>query len=563
MENTSLARFNKRKKVKNLHTVYEKADEILVNEFLNSEVDEENVNNTFKATEEYYDVSVSKEEAEAFLIRFKKEFNDERFNQLVADCKKDVINSIVTPFGLGKIVAAYDKTGGNVDTIHNVREGVYATEKEKEAYENNESYYKTNKNEVTGKNTKTDPYHNDTRFKKKAKKTNEEKGERYDDLYQEQERFGAEVQLDHIISSSEIHNDAGRILSEQNGVDLSVKDSNLAWTNAYVNKRKSNIPMKEFVEEIPKIIEQKESSIQRNKEKLKNMPDDTPEQSHYKRKIEDAVNKEEKHIKELESCNIEAMLKADKKAREDYNKEINTYYKGKKFIKNTAITGVKEGAKMGIQQALGLVITEFFTAIFDEIMDIYKNGFYTEFDDSFFSVLKERIKRIGNRLKNSWKDVLIAFKDGAISGFISNLVTTVINTFVTTGKRVVRIIREGIFSLFRAVKILLFSPEGMSLEDRMHEVKKLIATGLIVSLGVIIEEYIDVLIKGTAFLEPFSDILTSIFVGAITGLSITMVVYYLDKKKNDKDAIDKLLSQSEQSYENIENMMNLSPAMNN
>ena len=66
-----------------------------------------------------HDFSVSKEEAKEFLDQFKKDFNQERFDKLIIDCRKEVINSIVTPFGLGKIIAAYDKAGGNVTTVHN------------------------------------------------------------------------------------------------------------------------------------------------------------------------------------------------------------------------------------------------------------------------------------------------------------------------------------------------------------------------------------------------------------------------------------------------------------
>jgi hypothetical protein len=124
--------------------------------------------------------------------------------------------------------------------------------------------------------------------------------------------------------------------------------------------------------------------------------------------------------------------------------------------------------------------------------------------------------------------------------------------FITTGKRVVRIIREGIYSLFRAVKMLIFPPENMTYEEAMHEAKKVIASGLIISLGVIAEQYIDTLIKGSVILEPLSDILTTIFVGAITGVAVTMTVYYIDKKKNDKDAIPELIKQTNETLDNSE-----------
>lgn len=195
--------------------------------------------------------------------------------------------------------------------------------------------------------------------------------------------------------------------------------------------------------------------------------------------------------------------------------------------------------------------------MFDEILDIYKNGFSNGFEnDRFFSVLKERLKNIALRIQEKWKDVAIAFKDGFLSGFISNLVTTAINMFVTTGKRVVRIIREGIYSLFKAVKMLIFPPENMTYEEAMYEAKKVIASGLIITLGVIAEQYIDSLIKGSVILEPLSDILTTIFVGAITGLAVTMTVYYIDKKKNDKDAIKKLINETDEKFDNLEVLLN-------
>ena len=82
----------------------------------------------------------------------------------------------------------------------------------------------------------------------------------------------------------------------------------------------------------------------------------------------------------------------------------------------------------------------------------------------------------------------------------------------------------------------------------MNEAKKIIATGLIVSLGVLLEEAVSEFLRGI----PFSNILTSIFVGALTGIAITMTVYYIDKKKNDKDAIQKLIKQTTETLDNSE-----------
>ncbi|MGB0992996.1 MAG: hypothetical protein ACPG32_11070, partial [Akkermansiaceae bacterium] len=144
------------------------------------------------------------------------------------------------------------------------------------------------------------------------------------------------------------------------------------------------------------------------------------------KKIDDLKNKDSLSIKEqnelrkleeLSKIDDKKAMEADKKARQEIDNEINkTYYTSEKFIKNTTKEGVAEGSKMGMQQALGLVITEFFTALFDEIVDIYKNGFYDSFDDPrFFDILKNRLNNIVKKIKAKWKDVVIAFKDGFLS----------------------------------------------------------------------------------------------------------------------------------------------------
>lgn len=529
MPTSSSERFKRRKKLKNTITAYSnQIEDNDVHEFLDSCCDNEKVDSVYKKTEKFYDASVSENEAQAFLIQFKKEFNQTRFEQLVSDCKKDIINSIVTPFGLGKIVAAYDKVGGNVDTVHNVRDGVYATNEEKQAYDNRGDY-------------NSDEYHKDSNFINinKQHSQNRKDGNAIDYMTGNKLERNKSHDLDHIKSAKEIHDDPGRVLAEIKGTTIANTDTNLAPTTAGSNRTKKADSMEDFL-----------AKKNENLKKIDNLEN------------KDSLSKQEQNelrkLKELSQIDDKKAMKADKKARQEIDKEINkTYYTSGKFVKSTAKAGALEGSKMGMQQALGLIIAEFFAAVFDEIIDIYKNGYSTSFeDDRFFSVLKERLKRIANRIKAKWKAAAIAFKDGFISGFISNLVTIVINTFVTTGKRVVRIIREGIYSLFKAVKVLIFPPENMTYEEALHEAKKLLATGLIVSLGVIVEQYIDTLIKGTAVLEPFSDILTTIFVGAVTGLAITMTIYHIDKKKNDKDAVKMLITKTNESFDNIDSMLN-------
>lgn len=533
----------------------------LVNEFLHSKVDTNLINSmTASMDENYkfeYDFSVSSEEAKEFLEQFKKDFNQERFDKLIIDCRKDVINSIVTPFGLGKILSAYDKVGGNITTTHNFKKGIVSTLEDKSRYEEwqrilnpNESDY-TYKVDSNGKIKKITPIQQDRethhdKLKDKWKKDQYQKmteGETVTDGYtgkklgtktNNQIKKDNSIDGEHITSVSEIENDLkNHLFARGNSKEerlshrakLSGHEDNLTLIDGGMNSSKSDSDLMEWAN----------SSISKEHAKKTGNPNITNAEYYEldNQRIQEAYNKSKNHIKSTQLRN--QVIKQ--------GKEI-------------ASTGAIEASKMGMQQAIGLVMTEFFTALFDEILDIYKNGFSNGFeDDRFFIVLKERLKNIALKIKAKWKDVAIAFKDGFLSGFISNLVTTAINMFITTGKRVVRIIREGIYSLFKAVKMLIFPPENMTYEDAMHEAKKVIASGLIISLGVLAEQYIDTLIKGSVILEPFSDILTTIFVGAITGIAVTMTVYYIDKKKNDKEAIQELLRHTDKKFDNVESSL--------
>lgn len=73
--------------------------------------------------------TLSKTETQYFIKLYYSNPHNARFEQMIQECKQSIIQSIVVPFGLGKILAAYDKVGGNVDTIHNARKGIYATKK--------------------------------------------------------------------------------------------------------------------------------------------------------------------------------------------------------------------------------------------------------------------------------------------------------------------------------------------------------------------------------------------------------------------------------------------------
>ena len=279
-----------------------------------------------------------------------------------AELEKTVIKSLTTSFGLDFLLFN-DKLGGNVDTIHNARNSVYATKIEENRYLQKGKY-------------NSDLYHQDPNYKARGKsdKAKHQQGTLTDTYRNSTLKQNEKRQLDHVISAHEIEQDAGRILAELDGVKLANQDSNLSSTLAYINTKKSDKSVEEFVASIPAAIQEKQNSLEKNKAKLAFLPNNTPEEQDNRRKLEDKIRNEQSHIDALQSVDKEKMLEADKKARTAYNSQVNwNYYASSKFFKNTATEAGKAGLSMGLRQALGLVLAELWFELKEAIPRIYRN----------------------------------------------------------------------------------------------------------------------------------------------------------------------------------------------
>jgi hypothetical protein len=426
-------------------------------------------------------VTVTVEDADALITELRSKWSDQQTNQLLGDCRKAVLNSVIGPFGLGSIVAAMDKNGGNVTTNHNAKQGVYARTEEEYvrtdyagyAYEKSSDQYK------------------DKAIIENAQMIQDEYTGDYLDYSQ--------VDCDHIKPTNKYHQEGGWRQSKQTRKEFGADSGNFAMTSSSGNRSLGDKEKRDWQEKVAT-----DKSGQTNKDRY----------GHDNRRVNAAVARGEKT--------------AEKHSDSMTQKAI---YDGGR----AAVTGATEAGKMGLQQSIGLLLTEFFSASFDEISDSYKNGFRDSLENQkFFDALKMRLGRIAERVAARWKDALIAFKEGAISGFLSNLVTMLINMLVTTGKRIVRVIREGFMSILKALKMALFPPTGMTRAEAGDAALKLLATGITVSLGILAEEVVEKSV--TAFLTanmpplaPLASTVSAVLVGAITGIATALVVSALDK----------------------------------
>ena len=433
------------------------------------------------------DVDVSggcRVEAIALLDKCYGMYDDEKFDRLMQDCQNSVLTTIIRPFGLGKVLSE-DKLGGNVTTIHNAKQGIRANKEE--AYDRKSYTNSKNRNGESfagGGKKSVGSQHTRSQMNSAGELT---------DVYTGKKEVAKNTSPDHKNSLSEFDRNGGYMLSDKDKADFATDGDNLGSTRRDINQSMRDLDKKEWAQK--------------------------------KQNGREVTNAEHYEIDEerLAEQHRQGQEVAEKHAPST-SKKVNFY--GKAIAK----TGASEAAKMGTQQAVGLLLEEFVRAVFFEIKDCWNNGFIEgTATDTFFDSLKERLFRIAEKVSAKWKDALDAFKDGAISGFFSNMITTLINLFKTTAGRTGRMIREGAMSLFRAIKMLLFPPEGMTFSVASHEASKLLLAGVTVAGGIMFEEFIEKSVLQVPVLGQFASVITPVLIGLVTGLASTFAVYWLDK----------------------------------
>ncbi|MFA0570481.1 hypothetical protein [Vibrio gallaecicus] len=289
------------------------------------------------------------------------------------------------------------------------------------------------------------------------------------------------MDFDHNKSLKSVHDDGGFMLSDAKKAEFGADSDNHSFTHQSINRSKGDKDHKEFVEN--------------------------------------------SNNQDLDKRRTNAVHAQGEKAAEKYVPS-DPVDKTIWIAKEGAKDGLKTGSHQGLQQAMGAMLSSFISSTFEEVKDILSNGWKNgQYNDSWLSVLKTRLGRVVKKVLGEWKNVVAAFSTGAISGLFSAISTAVINMFVRTSKNAVRLIREGFMSLMKAIKTLVFPPEGMTIKQAAHEASKVFATGLVVTGGILATETIATFINGI----PFSNTISMVIGGLLSGLGSLFVVYLLDK----------------------------------
>lgn len=417
--------------------------------------------------------------------------NENTYDNLFTQYNRVIIEALLTSFGLDLLLIK-DQYGGDVDTVYNVRKidtdsnMTYKNQRNMENYKNLEAYdsalYHKDKNFSDIKHEARVKFFED--FKPiKDEYTGNDIG-----FYGHSKGISPDkkAELDHIISASEVHHDRGRVLAGLDGKKLANSDENFAWTNKSLNASMQDKNIKEYV----------------------NSSD----------KINDFTK--------------ERMLEKDKEAREIYNRKINiAYYTSINFRKDVFNSAAKVGVRMGIRQALGFVLTEVVFAVMDE----FKKIKVTKLKEILASVTKG-IKKGFENAKLKYKEIIEKLKSGVLAGIIASLSTTLINTFFTTTKNIVRVIRQTWASLIEALKILFFNPNNLPFGERMRTVAKLIVTGASIIISIFIREFLDK--SGLTLIPVIGETLGSFLEILSLGFISCSLLYFLDRN----ETVNKIVS---------------------
>jgi len=213
-------------------------------------------------------------------------------------------------------------------------------------------------------------------------------------------------------------------------------------------------------------------------------------------------------------------------AEQSISKDLpDTLHRVKYHTKDLVKTGARDAARNGVRQALGVLFYEFINGCIVELKRIFRERNQDNLLDRIMSAMKQVMARVLAKLKSAMDAAL----HGAVQGFFHTLIVFIINNFITTAKKVVTILREGMSSLWKAIKLMVNPPKGMSAMEVAREVSKIFIGVAVTTIGILLEGALNGLLTSVPFLAPFAGILSPVLMGIITGVVAALLVYGVDR----------------------------------
>ncbi|KAB2865576.1 MAG: hypothetical protein F9K39_01250 [Exiguobacterium chiriqhucha] len=397
---------------------------------------------------------------------------------LMKQYKEIAFTKVIQEFGLGPFLNDYKK-GGNVTTLHNAQEGVFADQEVEARFSRGYS-----------QEVREEMYEKD--FAKMRKREFKQNDSITDEYTGQSLNKDGRTHRDHVVSASEIHqNDEARLyMTDEARGKMAVDEQNLAWTNGSLNQSKGDKDFKVWLDS-------------------PNPKDPTQ------------TNRDRYGVDEQAA--MEKYIEAKKHVKKSVTKAKHTYY-----AKNLAKTGASQGLRVGAKQAIGLFLYELQHTLFKELKVFFKS--FKQFTnwDARIEAFKQCLERVYAHMMQQMKRFATAFTDGFIGGFMGNLLTVFINTFMTTSKNLARLINDGVTGLWSAFKLLCQPPEGMTSQTAIKEATKLVVAAVATTVGVLLTESFVTYLQTTPF-AMFAQLIGGLIGGILTGIVVATLMYAIDE----------------------------------
>ena len=407
------------------------------------------------------------------------ELKAKRIDELLDSCRDQVLQQIIGPFGLTPAMFD-DKTGGNVTTTQNFEQGIVANEADAARH----AEYRNNLESKIERS----PY--DAELPSKRKEMFQS-GETINSAWTGKElpRDGR-THLDHVTSVERIERNAraNLVMSKEERVAMANAPENLVPSESDINQSMGHKDKEEWA-------------------------------GTYSNKTPDKTNAERFGV------DVERLKATKTKSEQHLQKEL-LKAQFKKQGQELLESGISEARKNALRHATGMLFYELVNGTYLEVKRIAQEP---ESQDNFVDHVIQALKNVAERVKGKIEHIFKSLLAGGVQGFISNLLTYIINTIVTTSAKVVTIIREGLKGLWEAVKFVANPPPGMTGIEVARQATKIIAGVITMSLGLIFDQTVEGFILSIPILAPLAGIISPAITAIITGVVTALVVFGIDR----------------------------------
>lgn len=458
------------------------------------------------------------------------ELRQQRLDRLYQECRKQVVSQLIGPFGLNPMMFE-DRNGGNVTTLHNFErddDSYVATAEDRELHKHSKEDYNRAEYTLDNKAKAQAAGHGDSDWNSKRdahleRGMDEYTGQSFEtaaDGSTTQDGVPVSMELDHVISLKEFHDtpknhlalgkvtmvDGTPVVDTSAMAGVANDEANLSLTNKSLNASKGGRRVDEWVD--AKLAKAEETGTPLDF-------DPQAVQSSYER------------------------------ARDAINAKVDTALL-KKQATELASTGLAQARQMGLRQAMGVLLTELVNSLFVEFKTLIRKGI--KLSKALLEELRQRLVTVATNVARKVPEAVGALFEGGLSGFVSNLLTFLLNNVLSTAKRYVTAIREGLLGLFKAFRMIVFPPSHMSEEAALQAGLKMLSTVLMTTMGILIGESVANFLLSIPVLVPVANIVAPVLVGILTSLLSALMAYQIDavfeRRRHDANgqSIDAMLA---------------------